>query len=87
MVIFHLHTVEDSWNLIMKLFFYLVIVNNVQEYVLLYTNKWNIGKYLWNNIHISKRAIFTSEKYLKCYFTSEKYQLLDDFHFFHKFPL
>ena len=38
-------------------------------------------------MHISKSDIFTSEKYQKWYFTSEKYQLLDDFRFFHKFPL
>ena len=35
----------------------------------------------------SKSVIFTSEKYQKCYFTSERYQLLDEFCFFHKFPL
>ena len=39
------------------------------------------------NMHISKSVIFTSEKYQKCYFTIEKNQLLDDFRFFHKFPL
>ena len=38
-------------------------------------------------MHISKSVIFTSEIYLKCYFTSEKNQLLDDFRFFRKFPL
>ena len=39
-------------------------------------------------MHISESVIFTSEKYQKCYFTSEKKnQLLDDFSFFHKFPL
>ena len=27
------------------------------------------------------------EKYQKYYFTSEKYQLFDDFRFYHKFPL
>ena len=38
-------------------------------------------------MHISKRIIFISEKYQMCYFTSEQYQLLNDFRFFHKFPL
>ena len=38
-------------------------------------------------MHISKSVIFASEKYQKCYFTSEKYQILDYFGFFHKFPL
>ena len=34
------------------------------------------------NMHISSSNNFTSEKYQKWYFTSEKYQLLDDFRFF-----
>ena len=34
---------------------------------------------------IFQKVLF--EKYQKCYFTSEQYQLFDDFRFFHKFPL
>ena len=38
-------------------------------------------------MHIPKSVIFTSEKYQKCYFACEQYQLLDNFRFLHKFPL
>ena len=37
-------------------------------------------------MHTSKSIIFTSETCHKCYFTSEKCQLLDDVRFLHKFP-
>ena len=36
---------------------------------------------------IFQKVLFSLVKNIKCYFTSEKYQLLDDFRFFHKFPL
>ena len=33
------------------------------------------------------KVLFSLVKNIKCYFTSEKYELLDDFRFFHLFPL
>ena len=72
----------ESWKFGFRKYSYIIICK-------LMKCRKNIDEITCISLKVLFSLIITrsSDKYQKCYFTSEKYQLLDDFRFFYKFLL